>query len=520
MKILEVNNIDTVGRVFNGYNLQKYLNKQKNIKAKQAVIYKFSNDKNVERLLELKDINFFQKLEKLENDILFNHSQLSLTTNLLLNNKYYKESDIIHFHQFHNSKISLYSLIDIYKEKKIVISLHDPWFMTGRCVHPYNCTKWKKGCNSCEYLENMFSSEIDNSKSNWLLKKYIFDNIKCEIIVSSKFMYDMVKKSKILKNQNINYIPLGIDINKFKPIDNNEILRKKYKLNKDDFVIFLRAQNEFKGTKYVLEALKKLRTKQKIVVLTCDKTNLLDEIKNKYKIIDFGICNSDLMIDLYRMCDLFLMPSSGESFGMMAVEAMACAKPVVVFNNTALPSVVHAPECGILVEDKDVRGLTKAIEWMIKDDEERSRRGSLGRQIVVENYNIDDCHKKILDLYKKIYNKKITQTKLYINESIKENQVRDLEILKKRLKKIIKILKLPNKRDFKFLKNNFFVKDNKLYLIDYSNYWVQELIKKFNLELYKSLNYVNDHHPVKTAIKLLIFNRKEFLKKIKEKLKV
>ena len=41
------------------------------------------------------------------------------------------------------------------------------------------------------------------------------------------------------------------------------------------------------------------------------------------------------------------MPSVAEAFGMMAVESMACGKPVIVFDGTSLPEVTRAPDIGL-----------------------------------------------------------------------------------------------------------------------------------------------------------------------------
>ena len=107
---------------------------------------------------------------------------------------------------FHNTKLSIYSLIKIAEEKKVIISLHDPWFLTGRCVHFYDCLLWQKGCKKCPDLTTMFSFKEDNCQMLWKLKKYVFDNIDVDIVVPSKWMESLVKKSPILNIIVIMYI--------------------------------------------------------------------------------------------------------------------------------------------------------------------------------------------------------------------------------------------------------------------------------------------------------------------------
>ncbi len=363
INVLEVNNIDLPGRRFNGYDLLNELKDNDSINIKQIVIQKQSNNNKVKRLLTKNEqIQLLDNLEKFEKNLSI-QSNLSITSPALINSKEYKEADIIHFHMFHNTKLSLISLIQICNEKKVIMSFHDPWMITGRCVHFGNCVKWKDGCNECENLNTLFSFEEDNCDVMWKLKEMIYKSISPEIVVPSRYIYDLVKESPITKNiNNIHIIPLGVDLNFFTNKIDKEEARKKLQISNSDIVIFLRAQKALKGTSYVVEALKNLDTNKKITILTCDEKCRFEEVKNKYNIVDMGSMNNEQLLYAYNACDMFLMPSLGESFGMMAIEAMACEKPVVVFDNTALPSVTFAPECGVLVEDRNSNKLREAIE--------------------------------------------------------------------------------------------------------------------------------------------------------------
>ena len=153
INVLEVNNIDLPGRRFNGYDLLNELKDNDSINIKQIVIQKQSNNNKVKRLLTKNEqIQLLDNLEKFEKNLSI-QSNLSITSPALINSKEYKEADIIHFHMFHNTKLSLISLIQICNEKKVIMSFHDPWMITGRCVHFGNCVKWKDGCNECENFE-------------------------------------------------------------------------------------------------------------------------------------------------------------------------------------------------------------------------------------------------------------------------------------------------------------------------------------------------------------------------------
>ena len=334
----------------------------------------------------------------------------------------------------------------------------------------------------------------------------VYEKINPEIVVSSKYMYDLIKESPLTKHfTNVYIIPLGIDLDFFNDKIGREEARKKWNIPNDDIVLFLRAQNALKGTSYIVEALKNLKTDKKITVLTCDEKNRFDEVKDKYNVIDLGSINNKELLYAYNACDMFLMPSTGETFGMMAIEAMACSKPVVIFDNTALPAVTFAPECGVLVENKNSEKLKEAIEYLINNPEERKRRGTLGRQICEENYSVNKYNRSLIDLYKNI-------------GKIKKNEIQ-LNKINYKSKESTKIQYQLNK----FTKANF-KKDSENYnkliyenarktgeSVDYSDIEVQKIINEYNNKLYDVLINKKTKNKflvqIKNAIKLLIKDR-------------
>ena len=212
LKVLEVNNIDLLGKIYNGYDFLDKLDKRQ-FDVKQAVVYKQSDNDKVVKLFDDSHNNNYlvmihQKYETYEEPILQVKNVLSISTPALMNLKEYKEADIIHFHMFHNTGLQLYALRKMANEKKVILSLHDPWLLTGRCVHFYDCNKWKKGCGNCPDLTTAFSLNVDHSKMLCDLKKNVFKDLDVDLVVPTKWMYNNIKESPILKNiENVYRIP-------------------------------------------------------------------------------------------------------------------------------------------------------------------------------------------------------------------------------------------------------------------------------------------------------------------------
>lgn len=90
---------------------------------------------------------------------------------------------------------------------------------------------------------------------------------------------------------------------------------------------------------------------------------------------------------LLRRAHVFCLPSIGEPYGMSALQAMACAKPVVLTKAGGFPSLIEDGRSGILVPPKDHKSLAEAILKLLSDSDLRRKLGEAGRKVVIENYS-------------------------------------------------------------------------------------------------------------------------------------
>ena len=500
LNILEVNNIDLSGRRFNGYDLQEEINKNTIHRAKQIVTYKESKNDKVLMFYNTNEKCWAEwRLMDAEANELAVHSQLSFTSNILKNNDSFINADIVHYHLIHNTKLSLYQMIELCSNKPSIWTFHDPWPFTGRCVYPQECEEWKTGCKKCKYLDNLFPLKKDNCKYLWELKRKIYEKLDIDIVITTPFMDEMIKNSPLTQCfKNVHIIPFGIDLNKFNNTISKEEARRKLNIPQGDIVLFFRAQMAMKGTEYIIEALKKLDTNVSITLVSCSEIGLLEELKNKYNVIELGNIEDEEMILAYNACDIFLMPSRSESFGLMAIEAMACSRPIIIFNNSALPSVTFAPECGVLVENKNSDKLMEAIKYMIDNPEERERRGKLGRKLAEQHYDINVYHKKILELYEQVYERQKDKKPQKISTQIDYSR-EDVQLLIKKLKKIYPKVFSGESLEADFLKNEKDIKFKKGLQIDYSDDSIQNLIVLFNKYIYERLNRYEEEKSEKNS---------------------
>src|SRR5207245_9052865 len=71
------------------------------------------------------------------------------------------------------------------------------------------------------------------------------------------------------------------------------------------------------------------------------------------------------LVDYYNLCDVFAMPSKGEGFGIVYLEALACGKPVIAGNKDGSVDAVLNGELGVLVDPESVDEIAKALAGVI-----------------------------------------------------------------------------------------------------------------------------------------------------------
>ena len=109
----------------------------------------------------------------------------------------------------------------------------------------------------------------------------------------------------------------------------------------------------------------------------------------------------DPVIPLLSVSDVFLLPSSQESFGLAALEAMACGVPVVASRVGGLPEVVEDGVSGCLHAADDLEGMAQSIVQLLTDEQMHARMASAAERTAHDRY----CDTTIVPLYEKYYEK-------------------------------------------------------------------------------------------------------------------
>jgi N-acetyl-alpha-D-glucosaminyl L-malate synthase BshA len=109
--------------------------------------------------------------------------------------------------------------------------------------------------------------------------------------------------------------------------------------------------------------------------------------------------NQEVMEELLPLADVFLLPSSTESFGLVALEAMSAGVPVVASRVGGLPELVEHGVSGYLEPVDDVEAFVRAVLRVLEDPKAARRMGRAGRRRAIDEFHVD----RVVERYRKVY---------------------------------------------------------------------------------------------------------------------
>lgn len=186
--------------------------------------------------------------------------------------------------------------------------------------------------------------------------------LKHEIVATG--VVGVAEKTKISWN--------SVDINRFNN-KTNDSFKKEHGLTDKPIVLFVGNLIKRKNVDSLLEA-KKIANSDYYLVVVGDgplfkKLNKKVEEENIRDVIFTG-SRSDVE-DIIPSCDVLILPSFSESFGLVLIEALACGKPVIGSDVGGISEIINE-NVGLLVNPKKVSSIAKAIDKIINDEELRT----------------------------------------------------------------------------------------------------------------------------------------------------
>jgi N-acetyl-alpha-D-glucosaminyl L-malate synthase BshA len=108
------------------------------------------------------------------------------------------------------------------------------------------------------------------------------------------------------------------------------------------------------------------------------------------------------IVDYLSAADVLLLPSEQESFGLAALEAMACEVPVIASRVGGVPEVVTDGETGYLSDVGDVEKMSDDAVRLLEDEEGRREMGARARESAITRYNTDLVIPQYIEFYERV----------------------------------------------------------------------------------------------------------------------
>jgi len=221
-------------------------------------------------------------------------------------------------------------------------------------------------------------------------------------------------KREILENYNLNtnkvcVIYNGVDINKFKPPDNKDKIKREFGFGNSKIVLYVGRLYCRKGLLTLLKAsplvLRKFR-KVKFVISGKGLGNEESRLRNFARSLGveenfsfIGYFPDEKLPRLYQAADIFVLPSIYENLPFALLEAMATALPVVTTTVGGIPEVVQDGKNGLLVNPLDFKTLAYKILYLLENPGFAIEIGLLARQTMEKKFNWKDIVKQVFEVY-------------------------------------------------------------------------------------------------------------------------
>lgn len=392
MKILHVSNTDVAGGRFTGYYMHERF--VQGDCAEMAVWNRASRAEHVNLIPPLNSALRACARTALQIDAKLGLDGLSGTGGWLLQSQeYLARADVVHLHLIHNNaNISLLSLPSLSRRKPLIWTLHDPWALTGGCEHSFECERWLDGCAPmCPHPRRRSLLRRSWPWLQWRVKREVYRRSDITLIAASEWMKERIGRSPLVRHLPCHLIPFGVDLSAFSPLPKGEC-RRQFGIPEGHQVIAFRdvglRTDRYKGMRYLFQALCEYQPRVPTCLLALEDGQSFAELAGKYTVLRPGWIDGQRLASALSAADVFAMPSVQESFGLMAVEAMACGTPVVVFEGTALPGIIRAPEGGIAVPTRDATALLGGLVKLLDDDDLRISMGNSARELAEREYSL------------------------------------------------------------------------------------------------------------------------------------
>jgi glycosyltransferase involved in cell wall biosynthesis len=325
----------------------------------------------------------------------------------LKQHRWLHEADVIQIYNLHGGYFPIPLLPYLSRLAPLIWRLSDMWPMTGHCVYPGPCERWKTGCGACPAMREHVELGVDTSAWLWRQKRSLYSKCDITVVAPSSWTERMAKESPLLGQFPVHRIPNGLNTQIFKPLAREnacEVMAVDPVVKRILFVAHGLDNNPRKGGGALMDAIRLMGHRPGVELMLAgvggaswESANLPMPVRRAGYITD-----DRLMAALYSCVDMIVVPSTVENLPNTLLEAMACGLPAVAVDAGGIRDAVLEGVTGFLVGQGDVAGLAARMGQLLDDQNIRYEMGREARRFILKDFSSSIQAERFSALYEDV----------------------------------------------------------------------------------------------------------------------
>lgn len=302
------------------------------------------------------------------------------------------DADVVNVHNIHGGSFAYPRLARLARRHRVVITMHDMWYLSGHCTFARDCDGWRRGCTPCPHLDWYPRLLHDTAGFHWRRKRDVYRRANATFVSCSRWMKSLAESSPLFDGLAVHHVPNPVDVDRIRPLP-RDAAREVLGIGADRRVLCFGAAGvgdphkglpalvphldaDFVGDQHIL-----------LLLMGRDSTGFLATLPAHLEHCALGAVDSpEMRAVAYAAADLFVFPSLYDNLPNMLLEAMAAGLPAVAFEVGGAGEVVQHDRTGALVPPGDYAAFKNAVTRLLADAPARRRLAAQARQLAEDSF--------------------------------------------------------------------------------------------------------------------------------------
>jgi glycosyltransferase involved in cell wall biosynthesis len=217
----------------------------------------------------------------------------------------------------------------------------------------------------------------------WRFTIWYYDQMDYIYVPSKSTAQELIEKG--IRPERIKFFPRGVDIRRFHPSKRNpRFLRDRFQIGEGLKLLYVGRVSKEKNLPLLAEVFKELcRTQNDLQLIIVGDGPFLREMQESMQgtpCTFTGYLEGEDLATVYASCDLFVFPSTTDTFGNVVLEAQASGIPVVVTDSGGPQENIIPDETGLVARGDNAESFLYAIRWFIRSPQSLTQMGEAARR--------------------------------------------------------------------------------------------------------------------------------------------